>query len=99
MIPPGVDEEALLILSEILPMAREWGVASGPVQPSSSSPIVGSRLIGLAALLTAKFCSLAEIIGIGRDHERLAVAMRLGATATVNRGVGHPAYALKKLTS
>jgi len=87
-IPPGADEEALVMLSDILPTAMECGVLNGRVQPGSSVAIVGCGPIGLAALLTAKFFSPAEIIAIDLDDARLAMAKRFGATATVNSGNG-----------
>ena len=101
-IPAGADEEALVMLSDILPTAMECGVLNGRVQPGSSVAIVGCGPIGLAALLTAKFYSPAEIIAIDLDDARLAVAKRFGATATVNsrkgKDSGHAAEAVMKLT-
>ncbi len=98
-IPAGADEEALVMLSDILPTAMECGVLNGRVQPGSSVAIVGCGPIGLAALLTAKFYSPAEIIAIDLDDGRLAVAKRFGATATINSGDGHAAEAVMKLTA
>ena len=83
-IPPGADEEALVMLSDILPTGFECGVLNGKVQPGSTVAIVGSGPIGLAALLTAQFYSPSEIIMIDLDANRLDVARRFGATATVN---------------
>jgi len=98
-IPPGADEEALVMLSDILPSALECGVLNGRVQPGSSVAIIGCGPIGLAALLSAKFYSPAEIIAIDLDDGRLAVAKRFGATATVNSGDGHAAEAVMQLTA
>src|SRR5471032_3272548 len=83
-IPAGADEEALVMLSDILPTGFECGVLNGKVQPGSTVAIVGSGPIGLAALLTAQFYSPAEIIMIDLDDNRLAVAKSFGATGTVN---------------
>jgi alcohol dehydrogenase len=98
-IPAGADEEALVMLSDILPTALECGVLNGRVQPGSTVAIVGSGPIGLAALLTAQFYSPAEIIMIDLDDGRLAVAKRFGATATINSSNGKAADAVMKLTS
>ena len=87
-IPTGADEEALVMLSDILPTGFECGVLNGKVQPGNSVAIVGSGPIGLAALLTAQFYSPAEIIMIDLDDNRLEVAKRFGATAGVNSGDG-----------
>jgi alcohol dehydrogenase len=70
-IPAGVDEEALVMLSDILPTGFECGVLNGKVEPGSSVAIVGAGPIGLAALLTAQFYSPAAIIMIDLDDNRL----------------------------
>jgi alcohol dehydrogenase len=97
-IPDGADEEALVMLSDILPTGFECGVLNGKVQPGSTVAIVGSGPIGLAALLTAQFYSPAEIIMIDLDDNRLAVAKTFGATQTVNSGDGNAVEAVMKLT-
>ncbi|WP_420382186.1 zinc-binding dehydrogenase [Novosphingobium sp.] len=97
-IPEGADEEALVILSDILPTGFECGVLNGKVQPGSTVAIVGSGPIGLAALLTAQFYSPGAIIMIDLDDNRLEVAKRFGATHTINSADGHAVEALMKLT-
>jgi alcohol dehydrogenase len=87
-IPPGTDEEALVMLSDILPTGFECGVINGKVEPGSSVAIVGSGPIGLAALLTAQFYAPAQIIVIDFDDNRLETAARFGATATINNRDG-----------
>ena len=98
-IPKGADEEALVMLSDILPTGFECGVLNGRVQPGSTVAIVGSGPIGLAALLTAQFYSPADIIMIDLDDNRLAVAKRFGATATINSSDGKAVKAVMKLTN
>ncbi len=97
-IPAGADEEALVMLSDILPTGFECGVLNGKVAPGSTVAIVGAGPIGLAALLTAQFYSPAAIVMVDFDDNRLAVAKRFGATATVNAGSGNAADAVRKLT-
>ena len=97
-IPAGADEEALVMLSDILPTGFECGVLNGKVVPGSTVAIVGSGPIGLAALLTAQFYSPAAIIMIDLDDNRLAVAKRFGATATVNSSDGQALQKIMKLT-
>ncbi|THG39054.1 zinc-dependent alcohol dehydrogenase family protein [Sphingomonas olei] len=97
-IPEGADEEALVMLSDILPTGFECGVLNGKVQPGATVAIVGSGPIGLAALLTAQFYSPAEIIMIDLDDNRLEIAKRFGATRTVNSGDGKAVEAVKALT-
>jgi alcohol dehydrogenase len=98
-IPEGVDEEALVMLSDILPTGFECGVLNGKVQPGSVVAIVGAGPIGLAALLTAQFYSPAEIIMIDLDTNRLEVAQRFGATAAINSADGKAVEAIMKLTA
>jgi alcohol dehydrogenase len=97
-IPAGADEEALVMLSDILPTGFECGVLNGKVAPGSSVAIVGAGPIGLATLLTAQFYSPAEIIMIDLDENRLEVARRFGATATVNAKDANAAEAVMKMT-
>lgn len=97
-IPAGADEEALVMLSDILPTGFECGVLNGHVQPGSTVAIVGSGPIGLAALLTAQFYSPAEIIMVDLDESRLEIAKRFGATATVHAGGEDAAQQVMKLT-
>ena len=97
-IPAGVDEEALVMLSDILPTGFECGVLNGKVEPGSSVAIVGAGPIGLAALLTAQFYSPAAIIMIDLDDNRLDVAKSFGATAIINAADGAAADAVMNLT-
>jgi alcohol dehydrogenase len=83
-VPPGVDEESLVMLSDILPTGLECGVLNGKVQPGGTVAIVGAGPIGLAALLTARFYSPAQIIMIDLDEGRLEMARSLGATSTIS---------------
>ncbi len=97
-IPEGADEEALVMLSDILPTGFECGVLNGKVAPGSTVAIVGAGPIGLAALLTAQFYSPAEIVMIDLDDNRLDVAKRFGATATINSSDGKAVEAVMKMT-
>jgi alcohol dehydrogenase len=97
-IPAGADEEALVMLSDILPTGFECGVLNGKVQPGCTVAIVGAGPIGLAALLTAQFYSPAEIIMIDLDDNRLEMAKRFGATAGINSADGNAAGDVMKLT-
>ena len=97
-IPEGADEEALVMLSDILPTGFECGVLNGKVAPGASVAIVGAGPIGLAALLTAQFYSPAEIVMIDLDDSRLGIARQFGATHTINSKDGNAAAAVKKLT-
>jgi alcohol dehydrogenase len=83
-IPENTDEEALVMLSDILPTAFECGVLNGQVKPGDTVAIVGAGPIGLAVLITAQFYTPAEIIMIDIDDNRLNVAKTFGATQIIN---------------
>lgn len=98
-IPAGADEEALVMLSDILPTGFECGVLNGKVAPGATVAIVGSGPVGLAALLTAQFYAPAEIIMIDLDDNRLGIARQFGATQTINSADGRAAETVMALTS
>ena len=97
-IPPDADEEALVMLSDILPTGFECGVLNGQVKPGDTVAIVGAGPVGLAALLTAQFYSPAAIFMIDLDDNRLQVAKSLGATDLVNSADGKAAERVLALT-
>jgi alcohol dehydrogenase len=84
VVPQASDEEALTMLSDIFPTGFECGVLNGKVKPGDTVAIVGSGPIGLAALLTARLYSPAEIVMVDPDANRLEVAKGFGATKVVN---------------
>ena len=55
---PLLPDEALVMLSDILPTGYEIGVLKGKVKPGSTVAIVGAGPVGLATLLTAQFSLL-----------------------------------------
>ena len=97
-IPDGANEEALVMLSDILPTGLECGVLNGQVKPGDTVAIVGAGPVGLAALMTAQFYSPAEIVVIDLDENRLEVARTFGATQTVNSGQGTAVDRVMELT-
>jgi alcohol dehydrogenase len=97
-LPPGADEEAYTMLSDILPTGFECGVLNGQVKPGDTVAIVGAGPIGLAALLTAQFYSPAEIVMIDLDANRLAVARSFGATRVVDSTDGKAVEEVMSLT-
>jgi len=98
-IPAGADEEALVMLSDILPTGFECGVLNGQVKPGDTIAIIGAGPVGLAALLTSQFYTPAEIIMIDMDDNRLAVAKKFGATHIVNSSEGKAVEKVMKLTN
>jgi len=97
-IPAGADEEALVMLSDILPTGFECGVLNGTVKPGDTVAIVGAGPIGIAALLTAQFYSPAEIIMIDPDEHRLELAKTFGATRLINNSTNDAIKAVMEIT-
>lgn len=82
-VPADMDEEALVMLSDILPTGFECGVLNGKVQPGGTVAIIGCGPVGLAALLTAQLYSPSRVIMADLDDNRLEIASRLGATDVI----------------
>lgn len=98
LIAEGSDEEALVMLSDILPTGFEIGVLSGQVKPGDTVAIVGAGPVGMAALLTARFYSPGRLIMIDVDPNRLELARTFGATDTIDSRDGTAAEKLMEMT-
>jgi alcohol dehydrogenase len=83
-VPKGADEEALVMLSDILPTGFECGILKGMVKAGDTIAIVGAGPIGMAVLLTALLYDPAEIIMIDLDDNRLKLAKAFGAKHIIN---------------
>ena len=97
-IPKGSDEEALVMLSDILPTGHEIGVLNGNVKPGDTIAIVGAGPVGMSALLTAMFYSPAKIYMIDVDENRLKMAKKFGATDTINSAKEDPVKIINSQT-
>lgn len=97
-VPPGVDEAALVMLSDIFPTGLECGVLNSKVEPGSTVVIVGGGPVGLAALITAQMYSPSLVVMVDMDQHRLKVAESFGAHATVNPSEGDAVEKLMALT-
>jgi len=98
-IPDGADEEALVMLSDILPTGFECGVLNGQIKPGDTVAIIGAGPIGLAILLTSQFYSPAEVIVVDNDDNRLEVAKKFGATWVIHNDLGNAAEKIMALTA
>lgn len=98
LLPPDVDDEAVIMLSCNLPTGLECGTLKGQVKPGDKVAIIGAGPVGLAVLLTAQLYSPSEIIMIDLDDNRLAVARSFGATQIVNSSDGKAAERVMALT-
>ncbi|MCX6257322.1 MAG: zinc-dependent alcohol dehydrogenase family protein [Bacteroidia bacterium] len=98
LLPPDADDEAIVMLSCILPTGLECGTLQGKVKPGDIVAIVGAGPVGLAALLTTQLYSPAEIVMIDIDDNRLEVARSFGATQVVNSSDGKATEQVMALT-
>ena len=97
-IPPGMDDEAVLMLADILPTAYEVGVVNGGIRPGDTVAIVGAGPIGLAAVMAAALYSPSHIVAIDLADARLEAAKQFGADVTINPSREDPAERLASLT-
>lgn len=97
-IPENADEEAMVMLSDILPTGYECGVLNGCVKPGDTVAIIGAGPVGLATLLTAKLYTPADIIMIDVDEHRLDIAKRLGATKLIDSTDGRAMAKIMTMT-
>jgi alcohol dehydrogenase len=98
LVPENADEDAMVMLSDILPTGYECGVLNGAVKPGDTVAIVGAGPVGLAALLTTQFYAPANLVVIDLDDNRLAVAKQFGATAVVNSSDSKAAEKIMAMT-
>lgn len=97
-IPPGVSDEQLLMLADILPTGYEVGVLNGHVQPGDVVAVVGTGPIGLAAIMGARLYSPSHVVGIDLADARLEAAKQFGADVTVNSSREDAGEVLRGLT-
>ncbi|PCD77382.1 zinc-dependent alcohol dehydrogenase family protein [Pseudothioclava arenosa] len=97
-IPDGADEEALVMLSDIMPTGLEIGVQYGNVKPGDTIAIIGAGPVGMSVLLTAQFYSPGRIVMIDMDPARLELAKQFGATDTIQVGADDPVAKILEMT-
>src|SRR4029077_15249813 len=95
----NADEDAIVMLSDILPTGYECGVLNGSVKPGDTVVIIGAGPVGLSTLLTAQFYAPANLIVIDLDDNRLEVAKKFGATAVINSTDGKAVEKVMAITS
>jgi alcohol dehydrogenase len=98
LAPAGIDEDELLMLSDIFPTGFECGVLNGQIKPGDTVAIVGAGPIGLAALLTAQFYSPGLVVLIDNNDNRLEIGSAFGATHALNFQKVNVAERIRALT-
>lgn len=87
-LPPDIDDEAAVMLSDILPTGFEIGVRNGQTEPGDVVAVVGAGPVGLSAIMTAQLYGASRVIAIDLDGNRRKLALRFGATDEVDSSVG-----------
>ena len=105
-----VHENALCVIDKDMPLDRACligcGVITGvgsvfhsaQVEPGSTVAVVGCGGVGLAAINGAAIAGASRIIAVDLSDEKLQLAVRFGATDTVNRGKVNAVEAVKEIT-
>jgi alcohol dehydrogenase len=97
-VPAGVNDEELLMLSDILPTGYEVGVLNGGVRPGDIVVVVGAGPIGLSAIAGAKLFSPSMVVAIDLAASRLDAAKQFGADVVINNTTEDPIAAVHELT-
>ena len=97
-IPPGVSDEQVLMLADIIPTSYEVGVLNAQIRPGDTVAVVGAGPIGLAAIMTARLFSPARIIAVDLAASRVAAARDFGADVAVNNSADDPVERINELT-
>jgi alcohol dehydrogenase len=97
-VPPGVSDEELLMLADILPTGYEVGVLNGQVRPGDVVAVVGAGPIGLSAISGARLFSPSLIIAIDMAASRLDAAKAFGADIVINNTETDAIAAVRDLT-
>ncbi len=82
-IPEGTSPEAVIAFGCAMPTAIGGMTRLGGVQPGQTVVVQGCGPVGLSATLLASLGGAGQIIVIGAPDERLRVAERFGASATL----------------
>ncbi len=83
-LPETVSDEAAVMLADILPTSYEVGVLAAKSQPGDTVVIVGAGPIGLAALLTGRLFSPAQVVVVDPAPARRDAAKALGADVVLD---------------
>ena len=90
-VPPGLPDEELIFMSDVIPTGYERGVLDSGVQPGDDVVVIGAGPVGLAAMTTARLFGPRRIIGVDINLFRLDMARKhFGATHAVDSG--HPGW-------
>jgi alcohol dehydrogenase len=98
-VPPGITDDELLMVADILPTAYEVGVVNGHVRPGDVVVVVGAGPIGLSAITSAQLFSPSLIVAIDMVASRLDAAKSFGADVVINNAQQDAVAAVRELTT
>ncbi|MGN6606945.1 MAG: zinc-dependent alcohol dehydrogenase family protein [Jatrophihabitans sp.] len=98
LLPASVDDEAAVMLADILPTSYEVGAINGRVGPGDTVAVVGTGPIGLSAILGCKLFSPGHVIAIDLAESRLEAAKQFGADITINPATHDAVAEVRALT-
>ncbi|MCW2669560.1 MAG: alcohol dehydrogenase [Frankiales bacterium] len=98
-VPPGVSDDELLMLADILPTGYEVGVLNGQVRPGDVVVVVGAGPIGLSAITSAQLFSPSLVVAIDMAASRLEAAKSFGADVVINNAQQDAVSAVRELTA
>ncbi len=98
-IPPGVADEEILMLADIMPTGYEVGVLNGRVRPGDVVAIVGAGPIGLATILGARLYSPSRIVVVDPAEPRRQAAKELGADVVIDNAREDAVAVVRNMTS
>src|SRR5918911_3151580 len=101
VLPAGEDEAlmpSLLTLSDVMGTGHHAAVTAN-VGPGKSVAVVGDGAVGLCGVIAAKRLGAAQIIIMGRHHDRIALAKEFGATDVVSERGDEAIKRVRELTN
>jgi alcohol dehydrogenase len=78
-LPDSIDDDAAVLLADILPTAYEVGILNAGVRPGDVIVVVGAGPIGLAAVAAAELFSPLAIAVVDPAESRRKAALQVGA--------------------
>jgi len=83
-VPEDTPSEALIAFGCAMPTVLQGLERLGGIRTNQSVVVQGCGPVGLAAAMMARFSGARQVIVIGAPARRLAIARRLGASATID---------------
>ncbi len=98
VLPDGVPMDIGVLFGCAVPVGA--GIVTNTIQPVPKSVVAvfGLGGVGLSALMACRLYDCREVVAVDVVPEKLALARRLGATATIDASTHDPVAELRRLT-